>query len=90
MNNAFYFILKAFFVLQIFNFYPDAFSDVGKWCDKKAKVSFKIYAFTNWKTNNYNTYMYCPISQCKDNQTMKFCQLIIEHNMRNIFSSKMM
>ena len=45
-----------------------------------------IYDVTTWLTNNCNT----QISQCsrsKENQTMKFGQLI-DYNMRNIFAEK--
>ena len=28
---------------------------VEEWLDKKTKVNFKIYDFTDWTTNNYNT-----------------------------------
>ena len=44
------------------------------------KVNFKIYDVTAWGINNY-------ISRIKDNQTMKFGQLI-EYNMRNIIFEK--
>ena len=40
---------------------------------------------TNSKEYIYNIFIYCPIiSRSKDNQTMKFDQLI-EYNMRDIF-----
>ena len=42
MKNAFYFILKALFVLKIFEFLFRIFVQVGKWLDKKVKVNFKI------------------------------------------------
>ena len=45
---------------------------------KIAKVNFKIYDVTNRTMSN--------ISRSKDNQTMKFGQLI--ENMRNIFLEK--
>ena len=48
MNNIFYLILKALFLLEIFTF----LSYVGKRLDKKAQVIFKIYNVTNWNTNN--------------------------------------
>ena len=41
---------------------------------------------TNWLTNNCNTQL-PNIPRSKENQTMKFDQLI-EHNMRNIFVKK--
>ena len=47
----------------------------------------KIYGKTTWTTNNCNTHN-CPIFQeGRDNQTIKFGQLI-ECNMRNIFLEK--
>ena len=57
MNNAFYFILKALFLLKIFTFFPDFFGSVGKWLDKKAKVNFKIYDATDWNINIYNKHI---------------------------------
>ena len=40
VENVFYFILKALFILKIFNFYPDFFGHVGKRLDK---VNFKKF-----------------------------------------------
>ena len=57
MKNAFYFVLKALFALQKLNFFPDFFGHVGKQRVKKAEVNTKIYDVTDWKTNNYNTYI---------------------------------
>ena len=87
MKNAFYFILKAPFVLEIFKFFLMTF-----WSCRKngliRKVNFKIHEVTAWLTNNYNTRISrisTPnISRSKDNQTMKLSQLI-EYNKRNIF-----
>ena len=60
MKNAFYFILKALFVLKIFNFLSWLFGHVKKkWLDSKEKVNFKIYDVTVWLTNNYK----CPMPQ---------------------------
>ena len=70
MKNAFYFMLKALFVLEIFTFLSWLFGYVEKRLDKKAMVNFKIYDVTDWTTNNYN------ISESKGNQAMKFGQLI--------------
>ena len=39
------------------HFCPDFFDYVGKRLDKKAKVSFKLYNVTEWKTNNYNSHV---------------------------------
>ena len=55
MKNAFYFMLKALFVLEIFKFFFWCFGYVEKRLHKKAKVNFKIYDVTDWTTNNYNT-----------------------------------
>ena len=54
MKNAFYFILKALFVLKIFKFCPNFFCHVGKWLDKQAKVNLKVYHVKNRETNNCN------------------------------------
>ena len=50
------------------------------------KVNFKIYDVAAWLTNNCNTLL-PNISRCKDNQAMKFVQLI-DYAMRNIFLEK--
>ena len=50
MKNAFYFILKALFVLKIFKFLSRLFGHV-----KKDKVNLKIHNVTTWFINNYNT-----------------------------------
>ena len=61
MNNAFCFILKAFFVLKILILYFNSFGYVEIRLDKRAEVNFKIYDVTNWEKNNYNKH--CHISQ---------------------------
>ena len=48
-KNAFYFMLKALFILELFTF-----GYIGRRVDKKVMVNFKIYDFTNWTTNDYN------------------------------------
>ena len=56
MRNAFYYILKALFVLKMFKFFVFTFwSCRKKLLDKKDKVNLKIYDITNWLANNYNT-----------------------------------
>ena len=87
MKNAFYFTLKALFVLKIFNFLSLVFGYVGKRFDLKDKVNFKIYGVTTWLTINCYTLIAQYISRSKGNQAMKFGQLI-ENNMKNIFSDK--
>ena len=57
MENAFYFMLKVLFVLEIYTFLSWLFSSVEKRFNEKAKVNFKIYDVANWTTNNYNTYI---------------------------------
>ena len=47
MQNHFNFMLKALFVLKIFNFLSWLFGHVGKWLDKKPKVNPKMYDVTN-------------------------------------------
>ena len=56
MKSAFYFMLKALFVLEIFTFFVLTFF-YRKWSLKKAMVIFKIYDITEWTTNNYNTHI---------------------------------
>ena len=73
MKNVFYFILKAFFFLEIFSFLSWLFGYEEKRLDKKAKFDLYNYDVTAWTTNNYNTYI---VSRSKGNQTMKFDQLI--------------
>ena len=61
MKNAFYFTLKALFVLKIFNFLSLLFSHVEKQLDWKDKLISKI-----WRDNLVNKQLqctYCTISQ---------------------------
>ena len=51
MKNAFYFNLKALFVLKIFKFLSRLFGHLGK------TVNFKIHDVTTWFTNNCNTHI---------------------------------
>ena len=55
MKNAFYFILKAPFVLKYFNFCLDFSVMQKKRLDQKDKVNFEIDDVTGWLANNYNT-----------------------------------
>ena len=54
---AFYFILKACFVYNIFKFLSWLFISERKLLDKKAKVNFKISDVTDRQTNNYNPFI---------------------------------
>ena len=60
MKNAFYFTLKALFVLNIFKFLLWHFYHVEKRLDWKDKVNFMIYDISTWEKNNFNTH----ITQC--------------------------
>ena len=57
MKNAFYFMLKTLFVLEIFTFLSRLVSYTEKQIDKKVMVTFKIYDIADYKTNNYSTHM---------------------------------
>ena len=57
MKNAFYFMLKVLFVLEILTFLSWLFGYVEKRVDKKAMVIFRIYDVTDWITNNCNTHI---------------------------------
>ena len=57
VKNAFYFTLKALFVLEIFTFLSRLFGYVRKDLDKKDEVNFKIYDVTDWTTNDYNKHI---------------------------------
>ena len=57
MKNAFYFMLKSLFVIEIFTFLSSHFGNIEKRLDKKAMINFKIYDFTHWTTNNHNTHV---------------------------------
>ena len=58
MKNAFYFMLKALFILKIFKCSAWLFVHVEeKQLDKKGKVNFKIYDVTGWQINNYKTHI---------------------------------
>ena len=57
MQNAFYFMLKALSILEIFTFLFRLFVYVEKQLDNKVMVNFKIYDITDWTTNHYNTHI---------------------------------
>ena len=85
MINVFYFILKALFVLKIFKFLSRLFGHIGKtaWLENSKLMTSQPGSQT------IAIHILPNILQSKGNQTMKFGQLI-EHNKRNIFSSKIM
>ena len=86
MKNAFYFTIKAHSVLKMFKFLFWLFGLVEKRLDLKDKVNFKIYGIRALLTNTC-IQTFPNISRSKDNQTMKFGQLL-EYNIRNIFLGK--
>ena len=59
---------------------------VAKWLDKKDKINFKFYDATAWLKNCRDKHI-AQYFEKKDNQTIKFGQLI-ECSMRNIFLEK--
>ena len=84
IKYAFYFMLKALFVLEIFKFLPWLFGYVEKRLDKKTKVNFKIYGVTDWTKNNYSTCIVQFLVRSNDNQAKKLGH-VTEYNMRSIF-----
>ena len=56
MKNAFYFTLKALFVLKIFIqiFVLTFFGQLVKPLYEKNKINLRIYDIIYWKANNYN------------------------------------
>ena len=75
--------LKALFVLKIFKL---LFLDFLVMC--KSGLIRKIGWFQNlWRHNLVNKQLQLGISRSKDNQTMKFAQLV-EYNTRNLFDEK--
>ena len=82
-KKDFLFNLKALLVFKIFAFLFLVFSYAEKAAWLEHKVSFKIYDFAIWLTNNYNTLTAEYITK-RSNQTIKFGQLI-EYNKRIFF-----
>ena len=57
LENSFYFMSNALFVLQIIKFLSKLFYHVLKRLDQKAKVNFKICDVTYWTANSFNTHI---------------------------------
>ena len=55
MTNAFYFALKALYLLKIFKFLSWHLDNVEE--KRLDWVNLKIYDATNWETNNWNTHI---------------------------------
>ena len=86
MKIDFYFIWKALFILKIFESLSWLFGHVSKQLDKKDKINLEFYDVTAWLTNNCNTHIGQYLKK-KDNQTVKFGQLI-DYKTKNIFLGK--
>ena len=58
-NDVKYFLfnVKSSYVLEKFKLLSWLFGYAENRLDKKGKINFKIYDFTNWATNNYNIYI---------------------------------
>ena len=56
-KNAYFFMLKALFILEMFTFLYLPFDYAEKRLDKKPMVNFEIYGVTDWTSNNYNTHI---------------------------------
>ena len=84
IENAFYFMLKALYVLGVFTFLSWHLGYVEKQLDKKINSKFMT---SQTGQQIITMHIICNISRSKDNQTMKFGQLI-EDNMINFFLEK--
>ena len=87
MENAFYFTLKALFVLKIFKVLPLLFGHAAKRLDKKDKLNFKFYDVSQPGQQTIVMHILANISGSKGSQTNKFGKLI-ECNMSHIFLEK--
>ena len=85
-RSAFYFTLKALFVLEIFQILFWVFGYVGIQHDERAKVNFKIYYVSNW-IKTITIHMLPDISRTQGNLTTKFVPLI-EYDIRNFLVEK--
>ena len=54
VKNAFYFLIKASFVIEIFTSLSGLFGYEEKCLHKKADINFKIYYVKDRASNNYN------------------------------------
>ena len=57
IKNAFYFMLKALFIHDIFIFLFCLFCYAEKQLDEKDKVNFKMYDVTDCTASFYNTHI---------------------------------
>ena len=91
MKNAFYFMFKALFVLEIFTFLSRPFGYVEKRLDQKTKVNFRLISrFLTPQTGHTiitTMYIFLNISRSKFNHTTKFGHFI-EYKMIDLISHK--
>ena len=87
MNNAFYFTLKALFVLKVFKFLCWFLGHYKNGLIKKISLISKLLT-SQPGLQTIAIHILPNISRSKGNQTIKFGQLI-EYNMRNIFHEKL-
>ena len=91
MENAFYFMLKALFILVIFTFLSRLFDYVEKRIDKKAKINLKLYDVTDWIMKNYNTYstQYLNKQMTPDNKSWSVnrrCEIFfLKNHLQNVW-----
>ena len=86
IKNIFYFMLKAFFVLEIFTFLSWFFGYVEKRLDKKVKL-MRNFVTSQSEIQIITIYVMTNISRSKGNEVMEFGQLI-EYNVKNNFLQK--
>ena len=83
MKNAFYFILKAPFVLKLFECLPWLFDHVEK-KDLIRKIRLISKFMTSQTGSQANTiHILANISRSKGNETMKFDQVIVYRNRKS-------
>ena len=90
MKIAFYFMLKAFFILKIFNFFALTYL-ISLSC-RKSSLTRKISLISKFMMpqpcqQTITKHVLPNISQSKGNQVAKFGQIIMD-NKRNIFALK--
>ena len=85
MENAFYFMLKALFILNIITFLSLLFGHIRKRLDKKARLILKFITLQTGQ-QIISIHILPKVSINKENETMKFGQLP-KYYLRNIFFS---
>ena len=83
MKNAFYFILEALFVLEMFKFYLDFLVNYKYGLVRKIRL-FSNFMMSQPRKQTIVIHILPNISRSKGSQAMKLGQLI-EYNKRSIF-----